>query len=501
MSSLLSLSKMTSILDSAFKRLADTNEPPSESEVTQVRSLLKELEVRIVDLPRYHAVLDAERRDLQRCLAAHQAILSPVRQVPAEVLMQIFSYTIEDTYDVLHVESGPWVLTHVCRSWRAVALACPELWTSLLLPWEDLHPHVAGPLHLLDMALSRSKERPLSISFTPERATPGVKFFCQRLLLEAQRWKCARIYIPNNVYDCFTKLEGGSLPHLETLDLVIDLNTAHKEAPTFFAAFESAPLLHDVTISGTQPLSAGRLPSARLPWKQMRRFCTEHICSIDHLLEILANTPSLRALDLLCLKWHYPKYAEALGVHESVQSLRLWDPRLLDYLVLPAVECVELELDEKDKYAAALGKFVRRSECAPRKLVLRNGRPSERLDALRSVPTLEHLVLDEGFHGRENVEALFRGLTWGAESVLLPRMAHFEWIADISSFQFDGDCLLDMIESRWKVAEDSAVAPLRSVKVACRAWRSKLSPSSLRRLEQLKRDGLDISISFNGSSI
>ncbi|KAF9006889.1 hypothetical protein BDZ89DRAFT_1232507, partial [Hymenopellis radicata] len=95
-------------LDSAFKRLANTNEPPSESEVTQVRSLLKELQVRIVDLPKYHAVLDAERRDLQCCLSVHQAILSPVRQVPAEVLMQIFSYTIEDAYDVQHVESGPW---------------------------------------------------------------------------------------------------------------------------------------------------------------------------------------------------------------------------------------------------------------------------------------------------------------------------------------------------------------------------------------------------------
>ncbi|KAF8918392.1 hypothetical protein CPB85DRAFT_1430565 [Mucidula mucida] len=471
---------MTSILDSAFKRLADTNEPPSESEVTQVRSLLKELEVRIVDFPGHpFPCATGTRRSPHADLLVHYRghIRCPARRVR--------SLGIDPRLSLLE-GSGVGVP-------RVMDISSSSL--------GDLHPHVAGPLHLLDMALSRSKERPLSISFTPERATPGVKFFYQRLLLEAQRWKCARIYIPNNVYDCFTKLEGGSLPHLETLDLVIDLNTAHKEAPTFFAAFESAPLLHDVTISGTQPLSAGRLPSARLPWKQMRRFCTEHICSIDHLLEILANTPSLRALDLLCLKWHYPKYAEALGVHESVQSLRLWDPRLLDYLVLPAVECVELELDEKDKYAAALGKFVRRSECAPRKLVLRNGRPSERLDALRSVPTLEHLVLDEGFHGRENVEALFRGLTWGAESVLLPRMAHFEWIADISSFQFDGDCLLDMIESRWKVAEDSAVAPLRSVKVACRAWRSKLSPSSLRRLEQLKRDGLDISISFNDNHL
>ncbi|KIY61748.1 hypothetical protein CYLTODRAFT_427358 [Cylindrobasidium torrendii FP15055 ss-10] len=495
MSSRLTLSEMTKILEGAFKRLLEMNAPPSDTEALEIRSLIRNLRYRMADIPRYNVFMDAERDDIQRAITAHEALLSPARYLPAEILMQIFSYTIEGYFDVLRVDAGPWVLSHVSRSWRYVATACPELWTSFVLPWETLQPRPSGAYELLESVLSRTCNSPLSITFTPEAATPGANFFYQRLLSESHRWKNARIFVPNNVYDAFNQ-QLTSLPRLKSLELVVDLVRAEKESPSLFAPFEAAPRLQNVAISGTKPLATVNLPKVRLPWAQLTRFSTEHIRNIDHLIEILHNTPKLRELELPCLKWHHPKYAESLGVHEGVESLRIWDPRLLDYLCLPSMRSIDLELDIKDKYATALGKFVARSQCSPRRLRLVNARPEERLTLLKDIPSLSHLIIEEGFHGREHVESLFKSLHRESGEELLPHLEHFEWTADISCFQFDGKCMLDMIESRWRLPVDSEVTRLRSVKVSCRTFRSKLSTIALRRVAKLRAEGLDIDIAF-----
>ncbi len=45
---------------------------------------------------------------------------------------------------------------------------------------------------------------------------------------------------------------------------------------------------------------------------------------------------------------------------DSLRSLRLWDPRLLDYLILLASENLDLDLDNGDLYAPALEGFTQR---------------------------------------------------------------------------------------------------------------------------------------------
>ncbi|KAG2141294.1 hypothetical protein DEU56DRAFT_275835 [Suillus clintonianus] len=45
--------------------------------------------------------------------------------LPPEILVDIFTYTVEETCNSL----GAMIATHVCRHWRQVALECPTLWT------------------------------------------------------------------------------------------------------------------------------------------------------------------------------------------------------------------------------------------------------------------------------------------------------------------------------------------------------------------------------------
>lgn len=60
---------------------------------------------------------------------------SPIRQVPDDVLREIFVHCLQSSSGppTLSETEGPLQLSHVCMNWRAVALDFPRLWRSLLV--------------------------------------------------------------------------------------------------------------------------------------------------------------------------------------------------------------------------------------------------------------------------------------------------------------------------------------------------------------------------------
>lgn len=75
-------------------------------------------------------------------------------RVPVEILSEIFLRCVPDSYEELNADLS-WIPTvsHVNRHWREVALACPELWTSIIFSKPKWVP----------VMLSRSKKAPLVI--------------------------------------------------------------------------------------------------------------------------------------------------------------------------------------------------------------------------------------------------------------------------------------------------------------------------------------------------
>ncbi|KAJ7123583.1 hypothetical protein C8R44DRAFT_670182, partial [Mycena epipterygia] len=77
--------------------------------------------------------LEAERASLSSHLAQNNAILSPLRRTPPEVLGEIFSWTSPSVNVFKQGDFGiadsPWVLTHISGHWRAVAHSTPSLWS------------------------------------------------------------------------------------------------------------------------------------------------------------------------------------------------------------------------------------------------------------------------------------------------------------------------------------------------------------------------------------
>ncbi|KAJ3921921.1 hypothetical protein F5877DRAFT_75772 [Lentinula edodes] len=160
---------------SPFASIIGTNHAPSMDEMLRLKALLAvprtELNRLELEIARTQLVLDSllrQKEKINNYIGAHQALMSPIRQIPSETLADIFVWCLPaDRNAVRSLKEAPLLLTTICRNWRQVALDTPRLWTSL---------HIFLPPYLSDIAVSkraigvktwlqRSGSLPLSISF------------------------------------------------------------------------------------------------------------------------------------------------------------------------------------------------------------------------------------------------------------------------------------------------------------------------------------------------
>ncbi|PBK92243.1 hypothetical protein ARMGADRAFT_930968, partial [Armillaria gallica] len=99
-----------------------TGSSPSGDDFQQARNVRGKL-------VKYLTRLDAEKKSMEEALAVYERVLAPVRRLPPEILMEIFTWTRNSqSYYAHRMKGSPWVVSHVCTTWRAAALSCPELW-------------------------------------------------------------------------------------------------------------------------------------------------------------------------------------------------------------------------------------------------------------------------------------------------------------------------------------------------------------------------------------
>ncbi|KAK0437719.1 uncharacterized protein EV420DRAFT_1316914 [Desarmillaria tabescens] len=152
----------------------------------------------------------------------------PVVRLPSELIIDIFLHCLpDDSYPSLHGGAAPVLLTHVCRSWRALALSVSSLWSSFEI---DFHSGYAVPrLEALEFWLKYSEEQPLSfnIIYEPPTHTTCRAFQDQSttvvkaLLHYSSRWQKVRFVTPGaSVLPLFTDQSRASGLHsLEVLTL------------------------------------------------------------------------------------------------------------------------------------------------------------------------------------------------------------------------------------------------------------------------------------------
>ncbi|KAL0564389.1 hypothetical protein V5O48_017658 [Marasmius crinis-equi] len=125
---------MVSTLPSSFSYILDTNHAPSLEERVEIESLLHGPEERLRVLEAEINKLQAEKEELRRYIDRHRALLSPFRRLPADLWGEIFVHALPlNEYNLpgRTLKDAPLLLTHICRTWRDIAMRTPRLWNSI----------------------------------------------------------------------------------------------------------------------------------------------------------------------------------------------------------------------------------------------------------------------------------------------------------------------------------------------------------------------------------
>ncbi|KAJ7665190.1 hypothetical protein DFH06DRAFT_1186716 [Mycena polygramma] len=229
-------------------------------------SLESQARQRIAECQANIAHIDSQVKDLLRLrerdretIAALRFVVSPIRQLPCELLAEIFQLVIQDkNYRDVPVKDVL-TLTQVCPYWRQVAQTTPRLWLRQLPVWVKDGRKNRISLDATKVFLERSAPLPLHIqvAIDTDGSQADQKLLMPQLLDAAHRWRTLRMSLRHLPELVGLGLEAGALMELETIYLSGFSGVISK--PTTFI---SAPRLRTVTLFDDAPF----LP---MPWPQL----------------------------------------------------------------------------------------------------------------------------------------------------------------------------------------------------------------------------------------
>ncbi|KAF9009757.1 hypothetical protein BDZ89DRAFT_1047853 [Hymenopellis radicata] len=114
--------------------------------------------------------LERHRSRLHRDLRTLSSSMAPIRTLPRDVLLEVFTCLVRDHGSTSKPEAAPWALLKVCHQWRQAALSSPSLWSTIMLTdkgWfsSSIPQNVllSAVLGLVKHSLSASHQVPLSV--------------------------------------------------------------------------------------------------------------------------------------------------------------------------------------------------------------------------------------------------------------------------------------------------------------------------------------------------
>ncbi|KAJ7508471.1 hypothetical protein B0H11DRAFT_1965208 [Mycena galericulata] len=488
-----------------LSRFRNTNDPPSELEAQQVRELSREVQENLSSVEAQICRLQDQQAALLQTIQFCDSILSPIRHVPPEILTHIFVLSLPSVWVAREVKwydslrGSPWALGQVSRHWRAVAMASPALWTSIIFKRTyEYAPNSAlefAPcsLPMLETQLLRSSNFPLHIVFDYQTVgfeTDNIDSVAKRALEALDkcsfRWKS--LYITGEQLARLPSL-SGRIPLLEKLCVwkweSDEYGDADSPPPgiTTIDGFQTAPRLRDVEIDHGYLIE--------LPWGQLTRLkaCAPWAWHVEA-LKRLSNVEScsLTATDGIggphqwqgspveLPRLHQFKLNSYLSISaDSNESFPQW-------LVLPALT----ELATHSACLRGLPDVLYVSKCTLKKLKLQA--PDSQMDLVHSVlssnPDITELLIDFGGPSAVNVKDMISLLTPDqSQPVLLPNIETFDFVWILYGHQ---NMLGDMLMSRWK----EPASRLRSVTIGGMVPDVTKYMSSV--IEQLRSEGLSV---------
>ncbi|KAK7018476.1 F-box domain-containing protein [Favolaschia claudopus] len=220
--------------------------------LTKDRAHLADLQRRILDAEHTLSALRVQESVVKERLHAYKY---PVSTLPNELIAEIFLHFLPK-YPICPPLAGPnspIILTHICRSWRDIAIATPRLWRAVSLSGRRSW---ANPNNI-NLWFSRAGCLPLALRLNEADGYDPAALALMRAVLP-YRSRCEYLelrlddYIPG-----LPELEG-EFPLLRHLDLELDDDPPYGEI-----VFHNFPMLRSVVLD---VLAARWIV---LPWRQL----------------------------------------------------------------------------------------------------------------------------------------------------------------------------------------------------------------------------------------
>ncbi|KAF7376131.1 hypothetical protein MSAN_00028000 [Mycena sanguinolenta] len=389
-------------MDSPFKDILYTN--------TQIHELLeeprKEAAALSAEIERLRALIHQliqKRDNLEGFIHAHEALVSPVRRLPADIMAEIFAACMPpDRNAIMSAAEAPLLLCRVCRAWRDVALSTPRLWASL---HTVAHGNIRadGPdsklqkvVKAIDSWLSRSGVLPLSISLVRSWTSKEVDFhpFLETLIRYSSRWRRIRFELePSSSFEPLGALSPSDVPMLEIVSMD-GFQTSNEEADGRAVSFLGTASLrslffrHMATSFFTFPL----------PWNQLRHLSFEDEINppglaVAQALEMLRQCSNLETCFLILTG--LGRYS-VLGISfNPLMYLRRGGStaHFLKYLDVPNLKSLEYAAEDVADFSfTSLLASLKCLECL--RLRIEDEHDIESIvGCLRLVPTLQELTI------------------------------------------------------------------------------------------------------------
>jgi len=328
------------------------------------------------------------------------------RRLPTEILGYIFILTLPDhEYIQPNIHSSPLILGRVCNTWRAIAHATPQLWSSLCAYYRqhDEQKRMVG----IDTWLSRSTVLPLDI-----RVMVGVEITQAStefpLAFSSHFPRCRRLSLMLQRDWILGFLANSNLPltALENLELDICNENPPLHMPTF-SIQNSAPQLRRLSLMGSYPNNCdlGYSQLTHLITGPYRLISNGPNLSITHHIAILRLCPKLTHCSIGDV--HLGPEGSPL-VHHNLRSLALYSWRselvevMLDLLTLPVLRDIRISLGPlahpRIWSTSTFESFLRRSLCPLESFTLESSHdiPEEIIYLVVSVPSLVQVALWKG---------------------------------------------------------------------------------------------------------
>ncbi|KAJ6588670.1 hypothetical protein B0H19DRAFT_214551 [Mycena capillaripes] len=320
----LSLARMSS----PFAARLGTNYCPKDEEILEIKALLaepslrlKRLDEEIAELQKAIDKLAAERDELGAFVEGHKALISPVRQLPLDVIQEIFIACLPTHRNcVMSASEVPILLGRICSSWRTISLSTPRLWARLHVvePPRSSRPgsadelidkKTAERLEVTKMWLGRSGQCPLSISLyigheyasdsASEPSHSGQ--FLQALVAYAPRWQHISLTTSASMLHVnIGHLTATDVPILESV--TFDVQSRYPPLPNVtwnHCEMLRSPRISSFSISGNS-FFPDKLP---LHWDQLTDLTIsgtvwESLITSERVLQTISGCPQLRSCKL-----------------------------------------------------------------------------------------------------------------------------------------------------------------------------------------------------------